>query len=316
MRRWLSGRAESLSVMRQEWPFVGTEALAAGRVTRRTLRSRHQMVYRNVYLPKGQPLTPVNRAVAAWLWSGRNATVAGLSAAALHGSQWIDPRFPAELNRAEACDGSIVIHREKLCGDEISIVRGIPVTTPARTAFDLGRRKGLTTSVIRLDALANATGLKPSDIEAVADVHRGSRGVVQLRRVLDLMDGGAESPQETRTRLLLLRAGLRKPQTQIVVRDWFGIPFARVDMGYEEYKVGVEFDGPQHWTDPARRTADIDRYAELDARGWQMVRVSGDLLRYRPGVVVARTCAALRAVGCPWLDDCGVDARLTGRSVA
>jgi hypothetical protein len=302
--------------MGQDWPFIGTEALSAGRVTRRMLRSRHQMVYRNVYVPKGQPLTPVTRAVAAWLWSGRNATVAGSSAAALHGSQWIDPRFPAELTRDEASNGSIVIHREKLRADEITVVRGIPVTTPARAAFDLGRRNGLTTAVIRLDALANSTGLQPVDIEAVADLHRGARGLVQLRRVLDLMDGRAESPQETRTRLVLVRAGLPRPQTQIVVRDGYGVPFARIDMGYEECKVGVEYDGPQHWTDPARRTADIDRYAELAARGWRIVRVSGDLLRYRPGVVVARTCAALRAAGCSWLDECGVDARLPGRSVA
>lgn len=302
--------------MAQDWPFVGTEALSGGRVTRRTLRSQHQMVYRNVYLPKGQPLTPVTRAVAAWLWSGRNATVAGLSASALHGSRWIDSHHPAELNRAEGCEGPIVIHRDKLRSDETGVVRGIPVTTPARTAFDLGRRDGLTTAVIRLDALANATGLRPGEIQVVAEHHRGSRGLVQLRQVLDLMDGGAESPPETRTRLLLVRAGLRKPQTQIVIRDEFGVPIARVDMGYEEYRVGVEYDGPQHWTDPARRTADIDKYAEVGARGWRMVRVSNDLLRYRPGVIIARTCAALQAAGCSWLAECGVDVRMPHRSVA
>ncbi|SON59454.1 hypothetical protein MSIMFI_00937 [Mycobacterium simulans] len=316
IRQLLSVDAESLCAMGQDWPFVGTEALSAGLVTRRTLRSRHEMVYRNIYLPKGQSPTPVTRAVAAWLWSGRNATVAGLSAAALHGSRWIDPRLPAELNRAEACSGSIVIHREQLCDDEIGVVRGIPVTTPARTAFDLGRRKGLNTAVIRLDALANATRLNPVDIEAVADRHRGSRGIVQLRQVLDLMDRGAESPQETRTRLLLVRAGLPKPQTQIVIRDRFGIPFARLDMGYEECKVGVEFDGAQHWTDPAQRTADIDRSAEVSALGWQIVRVSSDLLRHRPGVVVARTCAALRAAGCSWLGECGLDSRFLRENVA
>lgn len=92
------------------WPFVGTEALATGRVTRRTLRSRHQRVYRNVYLPNGQELTPVTRAVAGWLWSGRTATVASVSAAALHGSRWLDARLPAELNRAAAggADGIIM----------------------------------------------------------------------------------------------------------------------------------------------------------------------------------------------------------------
>ncbi len=60
------------------------------------------------------------------------------------------------------------------------------------------------------------------------------------------MDSGAESPQETRTRLLLIDAGLPGPQTQIVVRDEYGVPLARIDMGWEEFLVGVEYDGPQH----------------------------------------------------------------------
>lgn len=285
------------------WPFIGTEALAEGSVTRRTLRSRHRMVYRNVYLSNDQELTPVTRAVAGWLWSGRTATVAGASAAALHGSRWLDSRLPAELNRAAAGDADgIVIRRERLSADEVCLIRGIPSTTVARTAFDIGRRKGLATAVIRLDALANATGLVPGDIAEVSERHGGARGVVQLRRAMTLMDPGAESPQETRTRLLMVRSGLPRPTTQIVVRDGFGRPFARVDMGWPEYQVGVEFDGAQHWTDPRQRTADIDRYAELAARGWVIVRVSSDLLRYRPAVVLERVRAALRAAGCIWTE--------------
>ncbi len=73
-----------------------------------------------------------------------------------------------------------------------------------------------------------------------------------------------------------------------MVLNAFGYPFARIDMGYRELMVGIEFDGAQHWTDPAQRTADIDRYAELASLGWRIVRVSSDLLRYRPEVVVAR----------------------------
>jgi hypothetical protein len=189
------------------WPFVGTEALAAGDVSRRTLRSRHTMVYRNVHLQNGRQLTVVTRAVAAWLWSGRQSTAAGLSAAALHGSAWIDACRPAELIRTEAGDtGGIVIHRDTLWEDEVCVVGGIPVTTPARTAFDLGRRKSLVAAVIRLDALAHATELKPVDVDLPAERHRGARGLVQLRGALDLMDGGAESPQETRTRLLLVNS--------------------------------------------------------------------------------------------------------------
>jgi hypothetical protein len=282
-------------------PFIGTEALATGQVSRRDLRRGYRAIYRNVYLANDQQVTSLDRAVAAWLWSGRRATAAGLSAAALLGSQWIDPRLPAELYRrnGKPVDG-IVIHRDELWDDEICIVRGMPVTTPARTAFDLGRRKGKTTAVIRLDALANATKLKAVGVDDLADRHCGSRGLVQLRQVLDLMDGGAESPQETRTRLVLIDAGLPRPQTQIVVCDDFGDPFARIDMGYEGCKVGVEYDGIQHWADPTQRAHDIDKHAELLARGWRIVRVSADMLRYRSNVIVARTCAALREAGAEW----------------
>jgi very-short-patch-repair endonuclease len=293
-------------------PLIGTEALAVGTVTRRTLASRHDMVYRNVYLRKGVELTPVRRAMAAWLWSGRNATIAGMSASALHGSAWIDSELPAELIRSEACDADgIVIHRARLRDDEICVVRGMPVTTPARTAFDLCRRNRLETAIIRVDALANATGIKPVDIERVAEYRRGARGIVQLRRVLNLMDGGAESPQETRTRLLLIAAGFPKPQTQIVVVDEYGEFVGRVDMGWAEWKVGVEYDGPQHWTDPEQQARDIDRLADLAAQGWAIIRVSRDLLRYRPQVFLARVQDAMRAAGWPHSGQIQLNARIS-----
>jgi very-short-patch-repair endonuclease len=270
-------------------------------------------VYRNVYLPKGEQLTPVTRAVAAWLWSGRRAVLVGTSAAALHRVKWIDLESPAELSRVEGSSNGITVYRDSIRDHEVCLIDEMKVTTPARTAFDLGRRHSGTEAVIRVDALANATRLGPDEVRRVASWHHGARGIGSLRDVVDMMDAGAESPQETRTRQLLVRAGFRRPQTQIVVHDEYGLPFARIDMGWKEFLVGVEYDGPQHWTDPSRRTRDIDKYAELGTRGWRIVRVSNDLLRERPGVVVRRTCAALEAAGCSWLDECGgVDPRFVG----
>jgi len=279
-------------------PFVGTEALAAGVVNRYQLATRYDAVYRNVYMTKGQQLTPVQKAIAAWLWSQRKATVAGLSAAALHESLWIDRRLPAELiQRSQHKTTGIVLHNDTLAADEITAVRDIPVTTPARTAFDLGRRYGVTLAVIRLDALMQATAVKPAEIEELVDRHPGTRGIAQLREANSLSDAGAESPQETRTRLVLTSAGLRPERTQIEVYDNYGYFVARVDMGWPQWRVAVEYDGVQHWTDPKRRTRDIDRYAELEALGWRIVRVSADMLRYRKPVIVERTRAALRAAG-------------------
>jgi hypothetical protein len=278
-------------------PFLGSEALAARVLTRHQLRTDFRAIHRNVYLSKGRALTPMNRAVAAWLWSDRRATLAGLSASALYRSKWIDDWLPAELNRTgrDKAKG-IILHSDLLADDERCVRNGMSVTTPARTAFDLGRRKGLQTAVIRIDALARATELKVADVDLLVDRHRGARGIVQLRRALELVDGGSESPWETRTRLVVGSAGLPPVRTQIPVFDG-GCLIARIDMGWEEFLVGVEFDGAQHWTDPAQRTWDIDRLAKLEALGWRIVRVSADLLRYRPAVLIARIIDALRAAG-------------------
>lgn len=280
--------------------FIGTEALQSGRVNRYQLATRHDAVFRNVYVPKGHVVTAVDKALAAWLWSGRSATVAGLSAAALLRSRWIDAREPAELfHSSRHPTRGIMLHSDRLADDEVQVVGSVPTTTPARTGFDLGRRKGLTNAVIRLDALMQATHVKPSDIAALGERHRGARGVVQLREAIDLSDAGAESPQETRTRLVLTAAGLRPEQTQIEVSDGVGGFVGRIDMGWDDWLVGVEYDGIQHWTDPEQRRRDIDRIAEFEALDWRIIRVGADMLRYRPGTIVARTRSALLAAGWP-----------------
>lgn len=281
-------------------PFIGTEALRAGVFTERELRRSCTRIYRNVYRRRGSELTAKDRAVAAWLWAGKNAVVAGNSAAALLGAAWVDPHAPAELVTDRKRPPPLIITRnERLLASETTVVGGVPVTSPARTAFDLGRRPGFRTAVIRIDALARATGVTVDEVGPLIDAHGGARGVKQLRRVLPLVDAGAESPQETRTRLVLVDGGLPRPQTQIVVRDEWGRPFARIDLGWEDWLVGVEYDGPQHWTDPRIRAGDIERTAKLERRGWRLVRVGSELLRYRPHVVVARARDALRAAGFP-----------------
>jgi hypothetical protein len=282
-------------------PFVGSEAILAGTWTKRELRRSCTRVYRDVYQRRGSALTARDRAVAAWLWSGKKAVVAGNSAAALLGAEWVDPHRPAELVSDRKRPPRLIVTRnETLSAGEAALVGGVPVTSAARTAFDLGRRPGLVAAVIAMDSLARATGLIADDVEPLLTAHQGARGTKQLRRALPLVDAGAESPQETRTRLVLIRGGLPRPQTQIVVRNMWGAVVARIDMGWEQWLVGVEYDGPQHWTDPRVRANDIERTANLESRGWRLVRVSADLLRHRPDVVVDRARRALLAAGYPF----------------
>ena len=139
----------------------------------------------------------------------------------------------------------------------------------------------------------NATGVPLTEVKGVADRYPGVRGVARLRPLLQLVDGGAESPQETRLRLLLVRAGLPRPETQIALRELR----IRVDMGWREWRVAVEYDGVQHWSDRRQRSWDIERIALLEEAGWVVVRVSADMMS-RPQVIVERVRAKLRAAGC------------------
>ena len=204
------------------------------------------------------------------------------SAAAMHGTRWLPIDASAELAHTnQPSPPGIVIHRGTIADDEMCLCASIDCTTPARTAYDLGRRLSGDTAIARIDALLNATGCTMAEVECVADRYPGARGVRQLRSTLALVDGGAESPKETELRLLLVRDGLPRPATQIKVGR------RRIDMGWPECKVGVEYDGEQHWTDPRRHAEDIERLEFLAGQGWTIIRVSARQLRYdRPGTVM------------------------------
>ncbi|HVQ51502.1 MAG TPA: hypothetical protein VMS92_15770 [Mycobacterium sp.] len=275
--------------------IVATEALADGSLTRRDLARSYTKVHRNVYARTGVKLTALDRAHAAWLWSGRRATLVGHSASALLGSRWIPVGAPVEIahSRRPAAQG-ITARTGAIGDDEICDVDGISCTTPARTAYDLGRRLPLDTGVIRIDALLNATRASMPEVEKIVLRYPGGPGIRKLRRALDLADAGAESPQETRLRLLLVRSGLPRPVTQIPVTNDWGRVVRRIDMGWPEWMVGAEYDGEQHWTNPAIHAEDIERLEFLAAKGWAIVRVSARQLRYQPALVVARVRTALQ----------------------
>jgi len=277
------------------WPFRSTEMLSTGAMTEHHLRTRYRQLFPGIYLPRDAEVNVSQRAHAAWLWTERSGVVAGAAASAVHGAKWVDASAVVDLiHRHHKTAAGLRVHRDVLMDNEIAHVQGLAVTSPARTAFDLVRWLPQAPAVERIDALMAATGVMTSEIEAVMTVHKGVRGLARLADTLSLVDGGSESPQETRTRLLLVRSGLPRPQTQIQAFNRYGDFIARIDMGWEDLKVGVEFDGAQHWLDARQRSRDIDRASELAAEGWVIVRVSADMLRHRAGTVVARVGEALR----------------------
>jgi Protein of unknown function (DUF559) len=274
--------------------FIGSEALRQGKLSRYQLRAGFRAIYPDVYLAAGATSSLRARSEAAWLWSGRRGVLAGLAAAALHGSDWIGDDEAVELIwRNPHPPAGVITRNQRVETDEVTRVDGLPVTTSARTAFDLSRQLPIGDAVARLDALMRATPFSVEDVLLLAKRHPGARGLRRLRSALPIVDSGAASPKETWLRLLLIDAGLPAPDTQIPVVAQFRT-VAVLDMGWERFKVAVEYDGDQHRSSRRQYVRDMRRLKALEACGWIVVRV---IAEDPPDDVVRWVRVALRRRG-------------------
>lgn len=273
-------------------PFVGGDAVAAGRLTRAQLRHRYRPILHGIYVPKLHQPTLRERIDGAIL-TAPSAVISGVAASALHGAFWVDDGVPVELIGACRRQRGLVVRNETLAAGEVMEVDGVRVTTPARTAFDLGRHLARGPAIARIDALLNARPFAVGDVELLAKVHRGVRGLTRLRAALPFVDGGAESPKETWLRLLFVDAGLPRPVTQFVVRTASGLYVRRLDMVWEQFKVGAEYDGQQHLTERVQYAKDVRANRELQRLNWDVMHVikedrGADLVAHARATLLSR----------------------------
>ena len=275
--------------------FIGREAVSSGRLTRHELQRWYCSIFCGVYVPKNSLPSLRDRTVGAWLASDRQAVIAGAAASALHDAQWVDDDTPIELiSRRARPQRGLLVRNETLADDEMTKVAGLPVTTRARTAFDLGRQLPRGKALARLDSLMRAQVFSNEDVLLLAKRHPGQRGLRRLREVLPLVDGGAASPKETWLRLLFIDAGFPVPTTQIPVLDERGRLVRILDMGWEEFKVGAEYDGDQHRTNRVQYVKDQRVWPKLERLGWNVTRV---IKEDSEDDVIARTWSAMVSRG-------------------
>ena len=257
------------------------------------MRHRYRPIFHGVYVPAQYAVTLHDR-IAGALLAVPDAVIAGLPAAALHGAGWIEDDIPVEMIASCRRQPGLVVRNEALVDDEITTIAGNRVTTPARTAFDIARRLPRSAALARLDALMRAAPFAVEDVVLLAKRHKGVRGLRRLPAVLPLVDGGAESPRETWLRLLFIDAGLPTPTTQFVVRDELGRYVRRIDMCWEEFAVGAEYDGTQHLTDRKQYARDVKADRELRRLRWSIIHV---IKEDRGAEIVHHARTALRERG-------------------
>jgi very-short-patch-repair endonuclease len=274
--------------------FRGSAAVRAGLLTRHQLHSSAwQRLFPDVYACADLPVTHELRTAAVTqivlpgaVASARSAAVlwdVGLAADA----DDVEVTVPARC-RAGAVPG-VQVTRRRLATEDATARRGVPLTTPLRTALDLGRLQPGDDAVIALDRFLS-TGLVFLDEVRTAAVPATGRDCRRIRAAVNLADGLAESPQETRLRLLVHRADLPNPVAQYRIRV-DGRFLARADFAWPEHRLALEYDGAWHG-EPSQFRRDRRRLNRLTAAGWRVIFVTAADLR-DPAALIARIAQAL-----------------------
>jgi hypothetical protein len=191
---------------------------------------------------------------------------------------------------------------------ELWLVDGLPMTAPVTTWCHLAVALGLDDLIAAGDFLLG-TLRPPIDLVELADAvarRPGQRGTLRLQQALTWVRPRVESRQETRLRLLILRAGFPEPEVNVYLPLRPGRKRVRGDLVYLEYRVLVEYDGEHHRTDNGQYARDVERLDDVMADGWRVIRVVKDT---PTAEILARLDDALRASG--WRPDYRATRRAT-----
>ncbi|MGY1814281.1 endonuclease domain-containing protein [Blastococcus sp. SYSU D00820] len=273
--------------------FRGTAAVRDGLLTPNQLRGpAWRRLFRDVYVDAAVPDTHRLRARAAARILLPGSVVGGPSAAVLWGVDLADVRDDVELVLPPHAHPRRVpgvrVRRLGLAPADVRVRDGVRVTAPEPTALRVAALLPADEAVVAIDRLAVARVVDLAALRARAAVPGAASR--HVRAACARADGLAESPQETRLRLLIGAGRLPAPVAQYVVRDAAGF-VARVDLAWPDRRVAVEYDGAWHAED-GQFARDRRRLNRLQAAGWRVVFVTAADL-HRPAELLATLSAAL-----------------------
>jgi hypothetical protein len=221
------------------------------------------------------------------------AAFSGRTAAWLHGLD-MPPCEPVEVTIPAECGIStrsgICVRRAELWDGEIVERRAMPTTSALRTAADLGSRLPLVEAVVAVDMALHERLVDLAALDRYVAERPWRKGIARLRRTLDLAEPAAESPMETRLRLLLVSAGLPRPQAQVTLCDEQGRFLARPDLYYPAQRLCLEYDGATHRD---RLAEDNQRQNRLLKAGFRILRFTAADVSRNPDSIAWQVRAAL-----------------------
>lgn len=166
------------------------------------------------------------------------------------------------------------VHDSRLGEDEVVTVEGMPVTSLARTTFDLTRSLDHLDAVAVADAALRA-GLSRGALIDTAERWRGFHGRTRAILAADFADPRAESPAESISRLQFARHGIPEPELQFTIVGADGAFVARTDFGWPEFGLVGEVDGRAKYGDLLRPGETAEMAVMNEKRREDRIREAG-----------------------------------------
>jgi hypothetical protein len=263
--------------------------LGNGAVDHRVECGRLLAIHRGVYTVGHPALSVEGRWMAAVLACGLGAVLSHRSAAALWGMRSTSrTRAEVTVRRYLHARPGIQCHYSDLPFDEVTTLRGIPVTTPARTLLDLAavldrRRVERAANEAEIRRLADTLSLEDLVVR-----HPRRAGLATIRAILEAgAIGAAVTRSELEDRFLefLDGAGLTRPQVNAALR--LRERWVEADCLWHPQRLVVELDGHATHRTAAAYEADRRRDRALSAAGWRVVRVTWRQLHGEPEALAA-----------------------------
>jgi very-short-patch-repair endonuclease len=259
-------------------PFTRAYGRAAGLTDNQLESSRYRRLFHNVWVPSDLEDSRELRLEAARLVIPDRGVLWGLTAA------WI---YRADVRRLDDYDvhvgfpkdqrirkrPGLAVCQETLDPSDITRIEGVQITTPLRTAFDCLRLLKGAERIVVADALARLELVQLDELTAYFASKRRLRNLRIGEALLDDVEPKSESPMETRMRVRLVDDGLPRPEAQHNVFDANGRFIGRLDLAYPAAKLGVEYDGAEHWK---QRREDDRRRTAIREQGWEVLVYSSD----------------------------------------
>lgn len=269
-------------------PFRTATGLEHG-LSRRTLNgSGFRRLYRDCYVSSERPLDFGIRALAALeMVPGAYGLSHNSAVEWLGGSAPDSPDIHLAIPHQLRCElAGIRPHRYRK-PPMLWTRRGLKCTAPPQTFVDLAPSTSLVELVVVGDSLVRHTSVTQADLRRFARESH-SAGVARARRASEFVRSGVDSAQETRSRMLIVLAGLPEPKVDRRFYTDDGELLRRMDMAYEDIKFGVEYDGRQHIDRKAHWAADIGRREYFEDLGWRSITLISSDIWTTPGRTIER----------------------------